>query len=216
MSLRRFWMMLPTLFILTACETTPHSPRYLPYTIGASEPIYLNVARIEFIDQFKPSFVPPHVEHTFPIKPYDAMHKLVEDRIQVTPMSTSMLKVTIIDAGVEEESLQTKHGVEGMLTDDQSERYKGRMEALFEIYETGFLLPRAKFNVRLDRSGTINERATYKERQDFFYDFTKGMVTQLNTQMEESIRRYFVDYMGSSSPAVQSAPNPWPDNNVAR
>lgn len=210
MSVFRLCVIISTLFIFSACQNTPSTPRYLPYTIGKSEPVNLNVSEISFIDEYQPPFVPPNVEHTFPIKPYDAIHKLVEDRIHTTPHASAILKVTILDSSVIEKNLKTTPGIRGVFTNDQSEKYQGSIDVLFEIYERGFLLPRAKFTVQLSRSGTIDERASYKDRQDFFYDLTKGMIEQLNSQMSVAIERYFVDYRGHKMPKVEQSLNPWP------
>lgn len=195
MLLRRLCAIILLTLFVTGCETAPQAPRYLPFTIGKSQPVYLNVSGIEFIDQYKPPFVSPNVEHTFPIKTYDAIHKLVEDRLQPNRDASAQLKVTILDASVVEESLDRTPGIKGVFTNDQSDRYRGKMEVQFEIYEAGFLLPRAKYHVRVERSGTIDERASYQDRQDFFYTFTQGMIEQLNQQMQEGLNKYFIDYI---------------------
>lgn len=181
--------------IPAACSSNAiTTPTYPAYSFSSSGVFNINVAQIEFSEEYVSPYGPPNVEHTFPIKPAKAIVGLINDRFR--PISTSgVLRVHIIDASVIEERLPQTEGIRGVFTNDQAARYKGSIKIILEIEEPGHYLPRATFTTYASRSDTVSEYISYYDRQKFFYDFTYQMLNQINDQISKNIPHDFQAYI---------------------
>lgn len=187
-------MVLAIVLLPMGCTTPTTSQTFPPYSFSSSGIIKLNVADIQFSEEYTSPFGPPNVEHKFPIKPMEAVKGLVNDRFRAVG-TVGTLRVRITDASVTEEKLQETPGVRGVFTADQSERYSGAIRIVMEIEEPGHYLPRSTFTSYAKRSGTVSEYMTYNDRQKYFYDFTYQLLNQLNQEISRNIAQDFQRYI---------------------
>ena len=179
--------------MLAACQSVSSRKAYDMYDYSAQGALNLDIARIEFVEEYISPFGPPHVEHKFPIKPAQGIMGLVGDQMHPTG-SVGVLRATIIDASVVEDPLP-----ESSIFDLDKSRYTGRLEVLFEIYKPGHMLPRAKFTAFAKRTETITDNISLQSRESFYYDLTKRMLDELRVEIDKSSRKYFTLYVFAAS-----------------
>lgn len=183
------------MLMIASCQSVPTSKYHYPaYNFSDQKAYKLDVADVVFVDAYRPPFTPPNVEHQFPVKPYIAVKDMIKDRVRAVGKE-GMLRVTVVDASVVEEKLPLTPGLAGIFVDDQSERYKGRMEVMFEVIKPGSPVARAKFSVHVARSGSVPKRASLIERNNYFYDFTLEMLKDTNPEIDAAINQYFTPYL---------------------
>ena len=66
-----------------------------PLSFTRYQPIYLNVSRVEFVNEYKSPLRPPNVEHLMPSSPEDAMRIWVNDRIRAVGPANSLCGIEL-------------------------------------------------------------------------------------------------------------------------
>ena len=178
---------------IAACETPIPRRDFPEMTFTHLPSISLDVATIDIIQLFDPPLKPPHVEHEMPIQPHMAVSRWVSDRLKPTS-SSGHAKVTIRDASVIEERLKSVGGVRGAFTTEQSERYVGKIEV--EIKAVGGRGLRAASAVaRTQRSRTIAEDASLRQRESFWFELTERMMQDFDRTFEAQIRQHLTAFL---------------------
>jgi hypothetical protein len=186
--------MLPVVGLaLAACELSPPSSDFPELAYGHLEPMRFDVGTVEVERAYQPSSEPPNVELLFPVRPGDAAANWARDRLQAVGTSRR-LRFIVREASVIETALETKGGLSGAVTTEQSERYDATLAVEVEIIDnTGRKEARATARVR--RSITVAEDATLHEREATWYGLTQKLMNDLNKQLEDTLRRVFFRYM---------------------
>ncbi|MGH6880841.1 MAG: hypothetical protein ACREFM_07975, partial [Hypericibacter sp.] len=108
--------------LLAACDTPPHRDPFPQLTYAHLGPINLDVARIVILDAYQPPMADPHVEQDFPTPPATAARQWAQDRLKAVG-SDGVAKYTITDGSAIDVPLPRTTGLDGVITQDQSDRY---------------------------------------------------------------------------------------------
>jgi hypothetical protein len=179
--------------ILSACELTPSSGTFAELTYSHLAPLRFDVASVEVEQTYQPSSEPPNVELLFPVRPGDAAANWGRDRLQAVGASRRM-RYIVREAPVTETALETKTGVSGVVTTDQSERYEAHLTVEVEILDDGGRME-GNAMARVARSITVPENATLHEREEVWYLLTQKLMNDMNTQLEDTLQRIFFRYL---------------------
>jgi hypothetical protein len=181
------------LFPLAACELTPPRPEYPPFSYADRAPLRFDVAEIAIEQAYKPSSEAPNVELLFPLRPDQAAAGWARDRLAAAG-SARRLRFVVRDAAVTETALETKTGLTGAMTIDQSERYDATLAVEVQIIEDGgFVTGTANAQVR--RSITVAEDASLNDREGTWYRLTKTLMDDMNAQLEQVLKRVFFRFL---------------------
>lgn len=178
---------------LAACESQVTRPQFPEFTYGHLPPIGLDVARVEFVDRYRPPLAAPNVEHLFPTPPAAAVERWVADRLRAVGVRR-VLRVYLEDAGAVSRPLPSQGGIEAMFTTEQTEEVAGHIAARAEVVDDdGLVLGYA--TVEVNRSRTLPEDLTLNERDQIYFELTEAMMNDFNGAFENNIRTYLKDYV---------------------
>ncbi|MEX2649820.1 MAG: hypothetical protein WD673_12485 [Alphaproteobacteria bacterium] len=177
------------LVLLVACETTPPSATFAEITFAHLPPIVLDVAGIEYVEQFVAPLEPPHAEDRFPIAPAVAARRWVQDRL-VAGGGAGTARVVLTDASGTREALATQGGVTGFFTDEQAERYGVSIVMRLEIVAEGSRYVEGHVEASARQSTTVAEDATLEERDRALYRLTETVMQGFNKEFETGIRSH--------------------------
>jgi hypothetical protein len=101
------------------------------------------------------------------------------------------VRVTIRDASIVEVPLPTKKGITGYFTNDQAQRYDGRIEVEItgEVPDTGNGGFRGVTRSTVTHSTTVAENISLADREATFLDITRRMMEDLNARLDAGIRK---------------------------
>src|SRR5262249_58128982 len=129
------------LWALAACVPPATNPSSPDIRFTDQPKLRLDVATIEVVDDYHPTFQAPNVAHLFPVPPQRAAENWAHDRLEATG-TTRRARVRILDASVKETELPRSQGLSATFTKEQSERYDGVIEIAIDILdERGFAEP---------------------------------------------------------------------------
>lgn len=159
------------------------------------QPIFLNVANIEFVDEYRSPEQPPFVEHLLPISPAEAMKIWVRDRIRPVGLDNT-LQIIIRDARVVgiEVAAQQEDMVSKYFTGPPNKRYDARLEVEMRIYNSGAISD-ASITVVATQSSTIPKDASLNERKMAFMNILYMLMESTNAELEKQIFHYFPRYI---------------------
>lgn len=179
---------------LGACTAAPPPKSdFAPISFAGKPPIRLDVGEISVELAYKPPNRPPNVEHLFPDKPGDVAARWAGERL-VAAGPANRARYIVREASVTETRLETKGGVTGALTTEQSERYEARV--VVEIQITGAADgSTGTATVEAERSVTVPEDATVNERERTWHELMQKLMADLDTQLEKTITTVFFRYL---------------------
>lgn len=181
------------LVALVACQAPALPPPLPELTYRHLDPINLDVGRIEIVEQYVPPLTAPNVDHKFPTPPSQAMRQWAKDRLNaVGEIRTARL--VIKDASAIETKLETRGGLRGAITKDQSERYDVTLDVVLEVRsERGAAVAFA--NAVVTRSKTVVEDISLSDRERVFHEMTEEVMNEVNAELEKNIRQFLVQYI---------------------
>ncbi|MCW5752624.1 MAG: hypothetical protein KIT81_15925 [Alphaproteobacteria bacterium] len=172
-----------------ACQAEP--PRRLTFpdiTFANREPIRLDVASVEIVNEYVPPLSAPNVEHTFPVSIAVAAERWGRERI-LPAGSQGVARIVVRDASAREAGLKRTGGVRGLFTTDQSERYDARVEVTVEV--RGAAGNRSGYaSATAQRSRTVAENLTLNEREQLQFELVEALMKDLDAELERNIRQY--------------------------
>ena len=194
MIFRRLALCLPLALALAACSSAPPPSRFPDISFKGEPPILLDVARVELVSTFQPSFAAPEVEQNFPIPPQRALENLCKDRLQaISPASQRVARFTIVDAKVIEAELPRKEGFKADFTTQQAQRYDGQVEIRLDIYDENGIVVRTA-TARATRSRTVAEDITPNDRDRVWYEMSDELAHSADQVLEQYIDASFFPY----------------------
>ena len=186
-------LLAPLALVLAACAPPPAPAPLSELSYSHLGAIRLDVARYEIVVEYDPPLAAPNVEHTFPTTPAAAAERWARDRIRAAG-EEGWARFIIRQADVIETALDPQGGLEGALTDEQSERYDGVLDVILEIRsDRGFR--DAYVEARARRTRTVSEDITVNERKKVFFEMTEGLMADVNAQLEDRIREHLARYL---------------------
>ncbi len=161
------------------------------------QPIYLDVANIEFVEEYKSPMRSPYVEHLIPYSPSEAMHIWVKDRLRTVGLDKT-LQVIIKDASVIATELPKPDGITGFFTDSQDWRYDAKLDVEMRIYGEG-AMSEASIDVSATQSTTISEKASaLPSAKPFSASMIADLMESANAELEKNMFKYFSKYISYS------------------
>ena len=148
------------------------------------DPIIFNADSVEVVDLYQPPLSSPNVEHAFPISPATATRASARQRIKAGG-SQGSITVKIINASVVAVPLPTTRGFVGLLFDQQAIRYEASLEITLEYQ--GPLAIESSARSIVSRSRTVPESITLNELDNVFYGLLKGLMEDLDEQINLAI-----------------------------
>ena len=185
---------LVALFLLSSCAPEAAPPEPAPLSFKQYQPFHINVAEAQITEEYKSLGRAPNVEHQLPLNLSDAMRIWAQDRI-ITDGKQGILDVIIQDASVKEIRLPVEGGVRGVFTNDQQARYDARLKVEMRIYNGVTAISAANLSVEAKRSRSIAESASPYERQKQLDELVRGVMVEINAELEKNILLYFSNYM---------------------
>jgi hypothetical protein len=165
-----------------------------PLSFKRYQPIYLNVASIEFVDEYKSPMRSPHVEHLMPYSPAEAMRIWVKDRIRTTG-SDRVLQVIIKDGRVTASQIHKDSSIEDFFTIDQDRRYEAALDVEMRVYGGQSALSEANVVVKATRAMTMSENASVWRRNYEFRKMIYEMMEAVNAELEKNIHQYMANHV---------------------
>jgi hypothetical protein len=166
--------------------------RFADLTFAHLGQLAVDAARVEVVQEFRPSGAKPNVEHLFPIPPAAAVARWAQDRLQPAG-KFRLCRVVVKDASVVEVPLPKTGGIKGWFTTDQSERYDATVEVTVEIRsDTG---RNAFATARVKRSQTVEDGIPPNRRREVWYAMTEKLMADLDKELERSMRQYLAAYL---------------------
>ncbi len=180
--------------LLAACQDPAPLPPKEP--LEFTGPGYtLNVASISVVQDYKSPKTLPNVEHLSDITPAQAVKRWAGVRLTAAGHENT-LEVDIKDASIVKTELpKQKTGIEGMLTNEQTEKYDGTVSVAIKIYNPQRILPIAHLDVTVQRSLTLPENAAPIDRERAYHRLTIDLVRALEPELDTNIHRYLGGYL---------------------
>ena len=179
--------------VLAGCTTEVQKPGFPRISFAHLQPIGLNVARVEVVNQYVSPATRPNVEHEFPVSPAATAMNWGRDRLRAQGAS-GVARVVVRRASVVEVPLKKSGGVKGLFTRDQSERYDAVIDMMAEIRdETGRV--RVTVESTAKRTRSVSENISLIEREKVWFEMTEAMMADLNTALENQIRIHMKDWI---------------------
>lgn len=182
------------LFVLTGCQGAPEKVTFPEPSYAHLGQIQLAVDVIEVVEAYRPPFEAPNVEHLLPVAPMAAARAWALDRLAAAGGDRNRAVFTIQDARVVETILETKGGVRGMFTVDQSERYDAQLSVELNILGPGGG-SRGSVTVTVKRARSVPENITLSERDQVWFELTGALIDDMNRELESSISAYLGSYL---------------------
>lgn len=171
---------------LAACEAPPDKPVWPEITFTHLQPINFDVAEIRIETPYREPIDPPHVGEQFPVSPSRAALQWAEDRLRAVG-TRGTVTVVIKESSAVETKLETSGGLKGLFTKEQTEKYLVTIDMEVRVLDP--VGPRtAAAAARTRKSNTVREDANMNEREQIWYELTKGALQDFNTGMERQIR----------------------------
>ncbi|WP_372397574.1 hypothetical protein ABMY26_26590 [Azospirillum sp. HJ39] len=175
--------------LLAACQSTPPRPAPRPIDFSNFGPIVLNAGTVDVVDSYRPMGA-KHVEGRSAVPPAEAVRRWAAERLQAAG-GPGRVRVTVRDASIVEVPLPTKKGITGYFTNDQAQRYDGRIEVEVagEVPDTGSGGFRGVTRSTVTQSTTVAENISLADREATFLDLTRRMMDDLNARLDAGIRK---------------------------
>ncbi|HYG91656.1 MAG TPA: hypothetical protein VD978_36020 [Azospirillum sp.] len=175
---------------LSACQSTPIRPASRPIDFTSFGPIVMNSAAIDFVDATRPAGGVVHVEQRASTPPIEAMRRWTAERLQPAGR-TGAVRVTVRDASIIEVPLPTTGGIKGYFTNDQAQRYEGRMEV--EVTGEAPVAGGGSFHgttkAIATHTSTVPENATLYDREATISEISRRLAEEINARLDAGIRK---------------------------
>lgn len=184
--------------LLGGCQYIMPAPPGLPpppeLSFTRYQPIYLDVANLDIVEEYKSPLREPYVEHLLPISPAEGMRSWAKDRLRAAGAEKS-LQIIIKDASVVSSELPPPEGATpAVFSDNPNRRYDAKIDVDLRVYGTG-AMSEAHINVIATQTITLNERANVEERKRAFQIMMYDLMELANAELEKQIFKHFVRYI---------------------
>ncbi len=180
---------------LASCADAPTMPQFPPLTYSALGRFTFEAERVEVALDYRPPLAPPNVEHLFIQPPVDVLRRWAGDRLAVSGRGERYLRFVIADAHVTETQLPRQSGVRATFTNEQAQRYDGRIEAALEVrqlrgnFRDGFATAAAT------RTRSVAENISLNDRERVWYEMVEQMMGDINAELDRQIRANMQRFM---------------------
>ena len=178
--------------LLAGCQVPPPQNSFAEISFSHLKPIRLDVGEVVLEQAYQTPAARPNVEHLFAQRPADVALRWAGDRLEAAG-SVRSARYIVREASVLETPLEVTTGLEGAITNDQSERYDAKVKVELQIYDGGRLEGTA--TAEAWRSVTVPEDTTVNARERVWYRLTEQLMTDLNGELEKVIKKVYGPYL---------------------
>ncbi len=190
---RRLFLSMAAAGLAAGCAQPDPTVRFADLTFAGHQPIRLDVASLEVVDEYRMPLADPNVEHRAPLAPSAAAERWARDVLRAAGRNgRAVMRIT--QGSLTESRLKTTGGVQGWFKVDQSERYDAAIAGRLDLYGAD---GRALGNARAEatRFQTIAEDATLNDRQRLWYALVEATANDFAASMEKAIREKLTPYV---------------------
>jgi len=175
---------------LAACQSAPVRPAPRAIDFSSFGPIVLNAAAVDFVDATRPIGGVVHAEQRAATPPIEAMRRWTAERLQPGGRA-GMARVTVREASIVEVPLQTTGGVRGYFTNDQAQRYEGRLEVEIagEAPVSGGGSFRGSTKATATHAVTVPENISLADREATITEISRRLAEEINARLDAGIRK---------------------------
>lgn len=191
--MKRLLALLLAALPLAACTTADPGQMLPEITFEHMQPLRIEAETLDVENAYHPPAERPHIEAEAPVAPAKALLTWADDRLHPAG-GQGRLRFTVIEGSLVEQELAVEKGLTGAFKNQPAYRYVAVAEAQLELLDapgTSRLVATAK----AERTTTVSEDATLNERDRALFDLVEQLMRDFNRQMEDSIKRYFTDYL---------------------
>jgi len=173
---------------LGACTNAPPPPQFPPISFAAAGRFNFDANRVEIAQDYQAPLSPPNVEHLFAQRPDAALRRWAGERLGVTGGGEHYVRFVILDARVTETELPKPTGLRANFTNDQAQRYDGRIEAAIEIRQLRGNFRDGYATAAAARTRTVAENISLNDRERVWYEMTAEMMKDIDAELDRQIR----------------------------
>ena len=178
---------------LAGCRTPAPRDGVPELTFVHLAPIPLQVARRDIDNRYLPPANMPTIEATGPISPAEAVRRWAERRIQPVGANGRAL-VIIHNAMLAQIPLARTGGLTGMITTDQSDEYRVRIDVEITAEGLPYTTPVSARGFA-ERARTVAEDVTLQQRDEVIYRLVEEAMIAINSELERQILGGFGAYL---------------------
>jgi hypothetical protein len=180
-----------TVILLAACTDAP--PASVPPDLNFAnlQPIQVNAASVDVVDNYKPPLQDPNIEHTFRLPTYVAAERLLRHQL-VAAGTEHTLRAIIEDASVIRSELPQDKGFMSYFTSQQTERLQAKVLVRFELVDPkapDIVLGHAEVVAR--REKTLTEGMSPAERDQAYFNLTEDTMDEVNDGLKSIVQGTF-------------------------
>lgn len=175
--------------LLWACTGDYETFQPPPLDYSDREPIELAVEQVAIDSVYRPEGGPPYVDHVMPVSPEAATRALLTQRLRAVGGS-ERLQAVILDASVQEETLEPATGVRGYLTTEPAARLQGRIRVRIDRLDAAGTVT-GSVSTAVERTRAVPEGVGYAERERIGYELVQDLVDDLDAGLSANIRESF-------------------------
>ena len=194
--MRSIFKVVFTVFILgnlTSCETVMPPQKFADLSYKHQPVIRFAVDRIDVAHKFIMPNLKKNIGAETPVKPSTVANQWAKDRLRAVG-GENIILVTIAQASIVEVPLLVKDGIQGIFTNDQSERYDGTIEIKIEVKnKKGKQL--GMISSKSNRSQTVPEDTTITERKKVWFELVETMMKDLDSSLEKQVHQNFQKWL---------------------
>jgi hypothetical protein len=192
----RAWFLI-LLGLLGACTGDYETFEPPPLDFSARQPFDLAVERVVIDSVYRPTGEPPYVDHLMQLSPESATRALLTQRLRAVG-GTDRLFAVILEASVQEETLEPAAGLRGFLTTEPAARLTGRIKVRVDRLNPAGSVTRS-ITTAVERTRAIPEGVGYAERERIGYELVLALVDDLDVGLTANVREGFSDLLQSGS-----------------
>jgi hypothetical protein len=179
--------------LTAACQVAPPANGWSEITFQHRPKLVFDAAEIAIEESYEAPIDPPHVAHLFPVPPGEAAARWARDRLAAGGPS-GRLVYKIREASAVETELETESGIQGLFTSEQSERYLARLVVEVRLLDDRGMT-RAAVEAEVERSVTVPEDATLREREEAWFRLTEALMQDYDAELEGALYQYMAAHI---------------------
>lgn len=179
--------------LLMACSSSYETFRPPPLDFSDEAPLRLEVGRVTVESAYRPQTEAPYVDTLLPLKPEDAVRRMIEARL-VAIGGPGTMQAVILDASVKEQALETESGFSAWFKTQAVARLEGRLQVQADRLDPSGAVVRS-VSTAVSRSSSIPENAGYAERQRIGYQLVRDLIDDLDAGLTTNMEANFRDIL---------------------
>ena len=179
------------LLVLVGCVDGPPVSVTPDMTFANLQPVQVDAASVDIVDNYKPPLRDPNVEHTFRLPPYVTVERLLRHQL-VAAGTANTLRAIVEDASVVRDEIPQEKGFTSYFTQQATERLKAKVLVRFELVDPkapDIVLGHAEVVAR--REKTLMEGMSVADREQAQFSLTEDLMNDVNDGLGSIVKGTF-------------------------